>query len=167
MTAHEIHQHTRPFKVAIKALLRVHLPPLLRVMKLVAQKKNGVVLPEENPAGAGKVLGVIVQERSPLPHDRIIEHILNNSEGYTRRQGHAKDLAGVRAAVALHSKMESVSAWLKNHPNPTRIPMVNGDSTTPAQPEDQEINELLQEAKTLSMVYDRDFVLLFRREVED
>jgi hypothetical protein len=131
-------------------------------MKLVAKKKDGIVLTDGGPK-AGKILGVIVQEGAPVQHDRIIEHILNNANAYARF-GSPKDLAGIRAAVALYSKMESTKAWLTNHPNPKRIPMLSGDSTTPPQQEDQEINELLQEAKTLGLVYDRDFIVLFRQE---
>lgn len=164
MEPHEIHPHIRPFKVAIKALLRVHLPPLLKASRGVAQRKDGVVLPPHTGARAGKVLGVIVTTKIvPLQHDKIVDHILNNAEGYTKA-GCGKDVAAMRAAVALHSKMESTKAWLANHPNPNRVPMMRGDSETAALPEDLELNELLIEAKTLGLVYDRDFVLLFRKE---
>lgn len=165
MTNAEIHQHIRPFKVAIKALLKVHLPPLVKLSKRVAQEKDGIVLTGTQPQ-AGKVLGILFSNQTVLPHDKIIDHILANHRVY-EGLGKSKDLAAIRAAVILHSKMESTSVWLRNHPNPSRIPMVNGDSTTAALPEDLEINELLQEAKTLSMVYDKDFILLLKPEVSD
>jgi hypothetical protein len=163
MTPNEIHPHIRPFKVAIKALLRAHLPPLLRAMRGVAQRKDGVVVPEAVAAKAGKVLGVIMATKSPFQHDKIVNHVLGNADAYTR-VGCGKDVAAMRAANSLHSKMQSVEAWLANHPNPKRVPMMNGNSEAAPLPEDLELNELLQEAKTLGMVYDRDFVLLFRKE---
>ena len=154
----EIHRHVRPFKVAIKALLTVHLPPLVAAMKSVEKMQNGYDLPDTVPPLHGKVLGVLVTQRVPIPHDKLISHITAYANTYSRI--HPKDVEGIQAAVVIHSKMESVEGWLKNHPDTSRIPMVRGDSISPPLPEDQEINDLLQEAKTLGQVYDRDFIML-------
>ncbi len=154
----EVHVRCRPFAVAIKALLAKHLPPLLKVLTPPRQ-----VGPTPNPGPkAGRVLDVIVQHPVPGTHDGIIERIMNNREKL--RRTHSRDVDGIEAAMKLHSKMDTLRSLLSRHPDPWRIPMVTSDSTTKPKPEDQEINDLLLEARTLGQVYDRDFILLMEEK---
>jgi len=148
----QIYQYSRPFRVAIKALIATHLPPLL---PLVAREKR-----EDTPAMSGEVLGVLFPWKTPIPHKSLIGFILDREQEFGR--SNQKDITGIKAAVNLHSKLQSLEALLKNHPDPNRVPMMRNQSEVPPLPEDREINDLLQEARTLGQIYDRDFIVLLQ-----
>jgi hypothetical protein len=154
MKPHEIEQVVRPFKVAIKSLLKVHLPPLLK------HTHKAVVSPVPDGAYMSKVFDVPFTIAGTGAPEDTVTHILNHTEQYRRIDAQA--VKGIEAAVHLHSKMQSVKSWLSRHPDPRRIPMIRGASEEPPLPEDQEINDLLLEAHTLAQIYKEDHILLFQ-----
>ncbi|MCP4900169.1 MAG: hypothetical protein GY906_24625 [bacterium] len=159
MKPREIEPHIRPYKVAIKALLRKHLPPLIRLIPTTADTVHTMGVPDDQTT---KMLGVSFGVTTQVDGAKIVPYILNHPEHFKAKA--PKDVAGIVAANALHSKMESLSNLLKNHPNPGRLPVLRGKTEEAPKPEDQEVNDLLLEAATLGQIHQRDFMLLMREE---
>jgi hypothetical protein len=140
----------RPWKVAIKSLLKDHLPPIAATFCLDPQARE-----------IGEVLGVLFTlEGTAIAPEDLVAKVLENPNTFAYQGKHTQDVEAIQAAAKLFSKLDTLRSLLKNHKHLERVPMYRGDSLTKPYPEDQELNDLLKESETLSKMYHKNYMIL-------
>lgn len=143
---------TRPWKIAIKTLLKENLPPIAETFVRDPQGRQ-----------VAEVLGILYSlDNSSIAPDVLVEKILDNPNTFAYQGKHTQHVEGIQAARQLFSKLATLRDLLKAHPKLDRVPMYRGDSVTPARLEDQELNDLLKETQTLSRMYPKDYMILMQ-----
>jgi hypothetical protein len=145
-----VERFCRPWKVAIKTLLKTHLPPIAATFVHDPQGKE-----------QAETLGVpFFLDGVSIAPDDLVAKVLENPNQFAYQGKHYDNVEGIKAARQLYSKMSTLRNLLKRHPDPHRVPMYNGISTSKPWPEDQELNDLLKETATLEKMHPKDYMIL-------
>jgi hypothetical protein len=132
-------KYLEPYAVAIKTLLCQHLLGLGDAST-------------QYPIGKFTIYGVQLYSRYDL--DKRLAEILQGKADPER-------VEGIRAARRLRARQLRLDAMMLRHPDASRLPVVAGRSQDPPLPEDKALNDLLLQAKTLSLTYHHQYISLW------
>ncbi len=149
---YEIEHLTRPWKIAIKTLLRENLPPIAETFVRDPQGRQ-----------VSEVLGIQLSlDNSSVAPDVLVARILKSPNIFAYQGKHTQHVEAIQAARQMFSKLDTLRSLLKSHPQLNRVPMYRGNSTERPHVADQELNDLLKETQTLSRMYPRDYMILLQ-----
>jgi hypothetical protein len=134
-------RYLEPYAVAIKTLLLQHL-----------LDDRPHPRPQQYPIGTFVIYGVMFYSHEDL--DARLQEILKGPDGSER-------VEGIRAARRLRARQLRLDVMMLRHPDLSRLPVMAGRSEVEPLPEDKPLNDLLLQAKTLSLTHPHTYVSLY------